>query len=125
MCCIWYEPDTSGCRRPKFEWNASRLRQLAEAERRIRRSREMDNNILKILACPITKVPVRMLPQEQLVNINNQIEHRLLRYYDGSIVEDSIENALVTENGKIIYRIDDGIPIMVAPKGIQLAIVVW
>jgi uncharacterized protein YbaR (Trm112 family) len=85
----------------------------------------MDNNILKILACPITKVPVRMLPQEQLVNINNQIEHRLLRYYDGSIVEDSIENALVTENGKIIYRIDDGIPIMVAPKGIQLAIVVW
>ena len=37
---------------------------------------------------------------------------------DGNVLESPLSEALITNNGNMIYRIDDGIPIMLEDQGI-------
>ena len=77
-------------------------------------------DLLEILCCPRTKVPVQMLSAEQLAALNSRIEAGEAKYHDGSIIEKTLEEGLVTEDGETAYRIDDGIPIMLVEQGIPL-----
>ena len=74
--------------------------------------------LLDILCCPVTKTPVERLPEEKLSRLNDRIRQGAIKSVDGTIVEQPIEEALVTTDGKTIYRIDDGIPVMLADLGI-------
>jgi uncharacterized protein YbaR (Trm112 family) len=62
--------------------------------------------------CPSTKVPVRLLSNNKLAILNNVIASADVRREDGSRVESPLNAALITEDGKTIYVIDDEIPIM-------------
>ncbi|MFT5172554.1 MAG: hypothetical protein ACI8W7_000719 [Gammaproteobacteria bacterium] len=72
----------------------------------------MDKKLLEILVCPSTKVPVRLLSNNKLAILNNVIASADVRREDGSRVESPLNAALITEDGKTIYVIDDEIPIM-------------
>ncbi|MGY8795484.1 MAG: Trm112 family protein [Woeseiales bacterium] len=72
----------------------------------------MDKKLLEILVCPSTKVPVRLLSNNKLAILNNVIARADVRREDGSRVESPLNAALITEDGKTIYVIDDEIPIM-------------
>ena len=41
-----------------------------------------------------------------------------VRYLDGSTVAEALDDALITENGTSVYRVDDGIPVMLEERGI-------
>ena len=41
-----------------------------------------------------------------------------MKYYDGSDVDKPLQEGLVTEDGAVIYRIDDSIPVMLVEQGI-------
>ena len=47
----------------------------------------INEDLLQILCCPRTKVPVEMLPPEQLAKLNEQIATGTVKYADGSAVE--------------------------------------
>lgn len=78
----------------------------------------VDRKLLDILCCPTTKVPVRPLGKEQLETLNAAIERRELKYFDETVVDRPVKEGLITENGERVYRVDDGIPIMLEDQAI-------
>ena len=72
----------------------------------------VDPKLLEILVCPITKVSVKTLGKEKLAVLNRAIGEGGVRHLDGAAVEDPLDEALVTEDGRTVYRVDDGIPVM-------------
>ena len=78
----------------------------------------VDRHILEILCCPVTKIPVKMLPAEKLSDLNQRIGAGSVRYLDGASVDKPLDEALITANETTIYRVDDGIPVMLEELGI-------
>ncbi|MCH7684949.1 MAG: hypothetical protein IIB35_14730 [Gemmatimonadetes bacterium] len=78
----------------------------------------MDRELLEILCCPKTKVPVEMLSEDKLKAVNDRIGRGDVKTVDGSKVDKPLDSGLITEDGKTIYRIDDDIPIMLIDEGI-------
>lgn len=78
----------------------------------------ISSDLLEILCCPETKVPVEMLPADKLATLNARVEAGEVAYVDGGKVEKPLQEALMTTDGKTVYRIDDDIPVMLVDKGI-------
>ena len=78
----------------------------------------VDGRQLEILCCPVTKVPVRRLAKDKLKALNASVKSGDVRYLDGATVDSELSEALITENGTSVYRVDDGIPIMLEEMGI-------
>ncbi len=74
--------------------------------------------LLQILCCPGSKTPVEVLGPERLARLNAAIEAGTVRYADGSAVGRPLEEGLVTTDGATVYRIDDGIPVMLVDQAI-------
>ncbi|MDH3691552.1 MAG: Trm112 family protein [Gammaproteobacteria bacterium] len=78
----------------------------------------VDRRLLEILVCPVTKVPVTSLSKDKLKKLNDQISKGEVTTVDGSTLDMAVEEALITESGTTIYRVDSGIPIMLEDQGI-------
>ena len=78
----------------------------------------IDKGLLDILCCPVTKTPVKPLNKDKLDILNRAIKQGGISLRDGSAVEEPLEDGLITQDGKTIYRISDGIPIMLEDQGI-------
>ncbi len=78
----------------------------------------VSQELLDILCCPDTKVPVKPLTEEQVAKINERIAAGGVKRVDGEAVEEPLQEGLITEDGKTIYRIKDDIPIMLVEEGI-------
>ena len=72
----------------------------------------VDPKLLEILVCPITKVSVRMLGKQKLAALNRAIADGGVKHMDGAVVDAPLDEALVTSDGRTVYRVDDGIPVM-------------
>ncbi len=80
----------------------------------------IDAGLMEILVCPVTKTPIKPLSADRIKLLNEQISGGGVRYVDGSTVESPLDEGLITQNGKTIYRIDDGIPVMLEDQGIHV-----
>lgn len=78
----------------------------------------MDKRLLDILCCPVSKSPVRLLSRAQLDTINAAIRGGAVETVAGAAVGTALAAGLVTEDGKVIYRIEDDIPVMLADEAI-------
>ena len=78
----------------------------------------ISKDLLEILCCPRTKIPVEMLPEDRLARLNARVSEGAVKYYDDSPVEEPLQEGLITTDGKLIYRIDDEIPVMLVEKAI-------
>ncbi len=78
----------------------------------------ISETLLEVLCCPESKTALKMLPDADLEGYNNLITAGKLRYADDSPVEKPLQEALITVDGKTLYRIDDDIPVMLVEKGI-------
>ena len=79
---------------------------------------QIRKDLLEILVCPVTKQPLEILTETKLANLNALIARGRVHDTGGKKVESPVEAALITTDGKTIYRIDGGIPIMLAEEGI-------
>jgi uncharacterized protein YbaR (Trm112 family) len=77
--------------------------------------------LLEILVCPETKQPIAPAGDEVLARINADIDAGRLRNRGGEEVSRRIREGLVREDGKILYPIDDGIPVMLIEESIELS----
>ena len=75
-------------------------------------------DLLQILCCPASKTPVEMVDGDRLDRLNAAIAAGYVRYTDGTPVEEPLKEALATTDGQTVYRIDDGIPVMLVDRGI-------
>jgi uncharacterized protein YbaR (Trm112 family) len=78
----------------------------------------IDSKLLEILRCPVTKQQVYVMSKEQLTAINDEISSGNVLQADGSAVEKSIREGLITENKNRVYRIEKNIPIMLEDESI-------
>lgn len=78
----------------------------------------MDKRLLDILCCPVTKTPLKPLSRTQLDALNREISRHAVQTVAGAQVVAPLRAGLLTTDGKVIYRIEDEIPIMLADEGI-------
>lgn len=74
--------------------------------------------LLQILCCPTSKTPLELLTAARIARLNAAIGAGVIRYADGSAVEQPLEEGLVTTDGLTVYRIDDSIPVMLVDQAI-------
>ncbi|MBU6247876.1 MAG: hypothetical protein KGN77_08970 [Xanthomonadaceae bacterium] len=78
----------------------------------------MDKRLLDILCCPVSRTPVRPASRQELESVNRAAAAGQLATVGGATVTGRIDEALVTTDRKVLYRIDDGIPVMLPEEGI-------
>jgi uncharacterized protein YbaR (Trm112 family) len=78
----------------------------------------IDPRLLDILCCPVTKTPVRPLSRAQLGHLNREIAAGKVVTVKGVAIGAAVDEGLITVDGKVIYRIEDGIPVMLPDEGI-------
>jgi uncharacterized protein len=78
----------------------------------------IDKRLLEILCCPSTRLPVLPMNSTQLAAFNAALGE--LRHADGSDLPGPLKEGLITRDGKLVYRIDDGIPVMLADQAINV-----
>jgi uncharacterized protein YbaR (Trm112 family) len=78
----------------------------------------MDKRLLDILCCPVSKTPLRPLTRGELDKLNAAIAAGGVDTVAGEPVRQAVDEALVTTDRKVIYRVEDGIPVMLPEEGI-------
>ncbi len=74
------------------------------------------DDLLEILCCPETKQSLKIAPEELVLKINEKISAGQLTYSSGTQVKDTVDEALVTEDGQRIYAVRDSIPVMLVDE---------
>ncbi|URL59444.1 hypothetical protein IM816_04870 [Luteibacter flocculans] len=78
----------------------------------------MDKRLLDILCCPVSKRPLRPLTSAERDQLNNAIRAGSLDTVAGEKVAEPIAEGLITTDGQVVYRVEDGIPVMLPEAGI-------
>ena len=81
----------------------------------------MDRKLLDILACPATRQPLAVLGKTGLEALNRAIAAGGVRRIDEAAQATPLREALVTRDHKLVYRVDDGIPVLLADEAIATA----
>ncbi|NYZ63723.1 Trm112 family protein [Luteimonas deserti] len=78
----------------------------------------MDRKLLDILVCPASRQPLALLDRAGLDALNSAIAAGEVRREDGAAQAEPLGEALVTHDRKRVYRVDDGIPVLLVEDGI-------
>ncbi len=78
----------------------------------------IDGKLLDILCCPMSKIPLIRLPNDRLEKLNIAIRAGEVQTIHGEAVEQVLNEALITEDLKVMYPVIDDIPILLEEKGI-------
>jgi uncharacterized protein YbaR (Trm112 family) len=80
----------------------------------------MDKKLLSILCCPITRKGLSPARKDLLAAVNAAIDAGKLQNHDGDVLNSALQEALVTDDGKTLYPIDDGIPVLLEGEAVSL-----
>ena len=80
----------------------------------------MDKRLLTILRCPTTHKGLNIAKKDTLERINAAIAAGKLHNAEGAAVAEPLKEALITDDGKRLYPIDDGIPVLLEDEAINM-----
>jgi uncharacterized protein YbaR (Trm112 family) len=80
----------------------------------------IDKDLLKILACPETHQPLAEAGSDVLQGVNERISAGKVKNKGGADVSEPLAEGLVREDGKVVYPIRDGIPVLLVDEGIEV-----
>ena len=83
----------------------------------------MDRKLLDLLVCPATRQPLALLDKPGLEALNRAIAAGSVKHADDTPQTEAIREALITRDRKLLYRVDDGIPVLLIEEGIPVAAV--
>jgi uncharacterized protein YbaR (Trm112 family) len=86
--------------------------------RHIHSDAAMDRKLLDILVCPASRQPLSLLDKAGLSALNRGIAAGTVRRNDDAPQSEPLQEALVTQDRRTVYRIDDGIPVLLVEEGI-------
>ena len=79
----------------------------------------IDRKLLEILCCPVTKQSLVAMSSDELSAINLKIAAGEITNSGQKIVTQPLEEGLITHNRLRIFRVDDGIPVMLEAESIS------
>ncbi len=80
----------------------------------------MDKKLLSILCCPITHKGLSLARGDLLKRVNAAIAEGKLVNREGSPLAGRLKEALVTDDGKLLYPVADGIPVLLEAESVPL-----
>jgi uncharacterized protein len=80
----------------------------------------IDKDILDILACPETKMPLSVASASLVSELNSQIEDKTLKNRAGELITQKIDSGLLRQDGKVLYIIRDEIPMLLIDEAVML-----
>jgi uncharacterized protein YbaR (Trm112 family) len=81
----------------------------------------MDQRLLSLLRCPASQAALRPLRRDELDTLNRAIAAGAVALTDGQPWHAPLRAALITEDRARIYRVEDGIPVMLADQAVAAA----
>ena len=81
----------------------------------------MDRKLLDLLVSPDTRQPLALLDSAGLEALNRAIAAGGVARADGSGQAEPLREALVTRDRKQVFRVEDGIPVLLAEEAIVTA----
>ena len=81
----------------------------------------MDRKLLDLLCSPDTRQPLALLDSRGLEALNRAIAAGQVLRGDGQPQHDALREALVTRDRRQVYRVDDGIPVLLVEEAIATA----
>jgi uncharacterized protein YbaR (Trm112 family) len=82
----------------------------------------VDPQLLAILVCPETRTALHVADEALVARLNREAADGRVRNRSGQLVEGPIEGGLIREDGKVLFPIIDGIPVMLIDEAIPLEI---
>lgn len=76
--------------------------------------------LLQILCCPETRQPVREAPEVLVESVNRALRDGRLETAAGARKAEPLNGGLVREDGKFLYPVRNGIPIMLVEERIPI-----
>ena len=80
----------------------------------------MDAELLKILCCPETRQELSVADTALIADLNTQIASGSLQNRAGHSVKEPLDGGLLRADGKVLYPIRHGIPMMLIGEAIPL-----
>ena len=80
----------------------------------------IDKDLLDILACPETHQRLSEARPMMIEATNTRIAAGELRNVGGEAVGEPLESGLVREDGRVLYPVRDGIPVLLIHEGLPL-----
>ena len=78
----------------------------------------LSEHILQILACPESKQSLMQAPDSLIQELNQKISRRELFTVTDELVVEEIAVGLIREDGRIVYRVREGIAVLLVEEGI-------
>ncbi len=78
----------------------------------------MDRKLLELLVCPATRQPLVPLEAGLLGALNAAIGENRVTRSDGTLQVEPLAEALASADRSRVYRVDDGIPVLLADEAI-------
>jgi uncharacterized protein YbaR (Trm112 family) len=82
--------------------------------------KSMDKRLLAILHCPVTHKGLAMAKPATLNSVNAAIAAGELSNRDGNTLLEPLGDALLTNDGKVLYPVADGIPVLLEGESINM-----
>ena len=80
----------------------------------------MEKRLLNLLRCPVTHKGLSLARRETLARVNSAIQTGKLSNRDGAILTESLSEALVTDDNKVLYPITNGIPVLLEGESVSM-----
>jgi len=80
----------------------------------------MDKRLLAILRCPVTHKELSLARTAMLKEVNTAIDDGTLTNRDGRVLVEPFAEALVTDDGKVLYPVSNGIPVLLEGESINM-----
>ncbi len=74
----------------------------------------------RILICPATRQGLEKASDFHLAGLNRAIGGHRVRTQGGALVEQPLQEALITKDGARIYPVRDGIPVLLVEESIVM-----
>jgi uncharacterized protein YbaR (Trm112 family) len=80
----------------------------------------MNKKLLTILHCPITHKGLALANAKTLKTVNDAIAAGRVANQEGQTLHAPLAEALLTDDGKVLYPVADGIPVLLAGESINM-----
>ena len=80
----------------------------------------MDKRLLAILRCPVTHKELILAKGQVLKEVNMAIGEGRLSNRDGRLLDEALDEALLTDDGKVLYPVADGIPVLLEGESVNM-----